>query len=81
MKKYISGHLLLSIPFHFRSDIIFPCKFSANISISYSPAGRSLLGETVTLTETGTQTEDTVSLKTDRPRPVNNIVYFFPTEI
>ena len=30
---------------------------------------------------TGTQTEGTVSPNTDRPRPVNKIFIFFPTEI
>ena len=38
--------------------------------ICYSPAGRSVLGETV-------ETEGTVSPNTDRPRPVNNIFIFF----
>ena len=50
----------------------------------YSPAGRSVLGETVpevlsTRALGGTQTEGTVSPNTDRPRPVNNIFIFFPT--
>ena len=31
--------------------------------------------------EGGTQTEGTVPPNTDRPRPVNNIFIFFPTEI
>ena len=38
------------------------------IYIRYSPAGRSVLRETVP--------EGTVSLNTDRPRPVNNILFF-----
>ena len=51
------------------------------INICYSPAGRSVLGETVpevvSTAEGGTQTEGTVSPNTDRPRPVNNIFIFF----
>ena len=51
------------------------------INICYSPAGRSVLGETVpevlSTAKGGTQTEDTVSPNTDRPRPVNNIFIFF----
>ena len=49
------------------------------INICYSPAGRSVLGETVPEVlnaQTGTQTEGTVSPNTDRPRPVNNILIF-----
>ena len=48
--------------------------------ICYSPAERSVLGETVpkVLTaEGGTQTERTVSPNTNRPSPVNNIFIFF----
>ena len=48
---------------------------------SYSPAGRSVLGETVPevlSTALGrTQTEGTVSTNTDQPRPVNNVFTFF----
>ena len=51
------------------------------INICYSPAGRSVLRETVpevvSTAEGGTQTEGTVSPNTDRPRPVNNIFIFF----
>ena len=51
------------------------------INICYSPAGRSVLGETVpevlSTASGGTQTEGTVSPNTDRPRPVNNIFIFF----
>ena len=51
------------------------------IHISYLPAGRSVLGETVPevlSTALGrTQTEGTVSPNTDRPRPMNNIFIFF----
>ena len=50
------------------------------INICYSPAGRSVLGETVPevlSTQTGTQTDGTVSPNTDRPRPVKNIFIFF----
>ena len=47
----------------------------------YSPAGRSVLGETVpevlSTASGGTQTEGTVSPSKDRPRPVNNIFIFF----
>ena len=47
------------------------------INICYSPAERSVLGETVPeVLITGTQTEGTVSPNTDRPRPVNNIFIF-----
>ena len=46
------------------------------INICYSPAGRSVLGETVPEV-LSTQTEGTVSPNTDRPRPVNNIFIFF----
>ena len=54
-------------------------KNSKKILICYSPAGRSVLGETVPVVEAegGTQTEGTVSPNTDRPRPVNNIFIFF----
>ena len=56
-----------------------------NIYICYSPAGRSVLGETVpkvlSTVRGRTQTEGTVSPNTDRPRLVNNIFIFFPTEI
>ena len=37
--------------------------------------------EVVSTAEGGTQTEGTVSLNTDRLRPVNNILIFFRTEI
>ena len=51
------------------------------IHITYSQAGRSVLGETVPevlSTALGrTQTEGTVSPNMDRPRPVNNIFIFF----
>ena len=51
------------------------------IYICYSPAGRSVLGETVpevlSTASDGNQTEGTVSPNTDRPRPVNNIFIFF----
>ena len=51
------------------------------IYICYSPAGRSVLGETVpeelSTASGGTQTEGTVSPITDRPRAVNNIFIFF----
>ena len=45
------------------------------INICYSPAGRSVLGETVPEVLRA-QTEGTVSPNTDRPRPVNNISIF-----
>ena len=45
------------------------------IYICYSPAGKSLLGETVPEV-LSTQTEGTLSPNTDRPRPVNNIFNF-----
>ena len=45
------------------------------IYICYSPAGKSLLGETVPEV-LSTQTEGTLSPNTDRPRPVNNIFIF-----
>ena len=55
------------------------------IHICYSPAGRSVLGETVpkvlSTASGATQTEGTVSPNTERPRPVNKIFIFFPTEI
>ena len=46
----------------------------------YSPAGKSVLGETVpevlSTARGRTQTEGTLSPNTDRPRPVNNIFIF-----
>ena len=48
--------------------------------LCYSPAGRSVLGETVPEV-LSTQTEGTISPNPNRPRPVNNIFIFFPTEI
>ena len=52
-----------------------------SVHICYSPAGRSVLGETVpevlSTASGGTQTEGTVSPSKDRPRPVNNIFIFF----
>ena len=56
------------------------------MNICYSPAGRSVFGEAVpevlsTALAVGTQTEGTVSPNTDRTRPVNNIFFYFPTEI
>ena len=51
------------------------------INICYSPAGRSVLGETIPevlgTALGGTQTEGTVSPNTERPRPVNNMFIFF----
>ena len=52
------------------------CGLSWLLYICYSPTGRSVLGETVPTASGGTQTEGTVSLNTDRPRPVNNIFIF-----
>ena len=50
------------------------------IYICYSPAGKSVLGETVpevlSTARGRTQTEGTLSPNTDRPRPVNNIFIF-----
>ena len=50
------------------------------IYICYSPAGKSVLGETVpevlSTAQGRTQTEGTLSPNTDRPRPVNNIFIF-----
>ena len=43
--------------------------------ICYSLAERSVLGETVLDRGLGTQTVGTVSTNTDRPRPVNNILF------
>ena len=44
-----------------------------------------VFGETVhevlSTAEGGTQTGNTVSPNTDRPKPVNNIFIFFPNEI
>ena len=55
-----------------------------NVDKKYSPAGRSVLGETMpevlSTAGGGTQTEGTVSPNTDRHRPVNNTFIFFPTE-
>ena len=49
------------------------------IYICYSPAGRSVLGETVPevlrIARGRTQTQGTVSPNTDRPRPVNSIFF------
>ena len=57
------------------------CKYMQIINICYSPAGRSVMGETVpevlSTALRGTQTEATVSPNTDRPRPVNNNFIFF----
>ena len=57
------------------------CNSHQEINICYSPAGRSVLGETLpevlSTASGGIQTEDTVSHNTDRPRPVNNIFIFF----
>ena len=58
-------------------------RLSHIINICNSPAEGSVLGETVPevlSTVQGRQTEGTVSSNTDRPRPVNNIL-FFATEI
>ena len=46
------------------------------VYICYSPAGRSVLGETVPEV-LSTRTEGTVSPNTNRPRPVNHIFIFF----
>ena len=44
------------------------------IYICYSPAGRSVLGET--MPEVLSTAEGTVSPNMDQPRPVNNILIF-----
>ena len=70
-----------SFSFKFALNLCIMCYMVINIC--YSPAGRSVLGETVpeVLASGGTQTEGTVSTYTDLPRPMNNIFYFFATEI